>query len=202
MTLHEVPIPGGHAWLREPVHQTVAQKRPLQLVMSQLGSRRFAQIVAAQTVQITPAQLDAMSEAERTDVLAEQMANVEALGLSRDEWSLMYEMTDATIVGLLDHWDLVGEDGQPMPCPTTVEQVGAMPDEVHTSLSLATARLQGDHVKAHGFDEAEAMENPASPTGASEPSDSEAHNEADPDGMSSVSTATEPWWEASATAST
>jgi hypothetical protein len=159
-----VPLPdptGGEsehtAVLRDPKARTVRQKRPLTMLYSMLGQERLNEIVNARAEFEAPE--DATPEQQQAAEAATEAA-VHALGLSEQEWDLLFRTTDAAIYSLLASWTL------PAPLPANVAEVADLPEAVYNAIAAAAAKVESDHVLAEGFDVGSAQE-PDSPTGAS-----------------------------------
>lgn len=164
MEAREVKIPGGTAFLRDPRTLTVRQKRPMQIIVAQLGSTRFQEICTAQAIMPPPsANLDAMQWQEAIDASENAL---QVLQLTDREFELLFRMTDAAIYGILKSWTLVDDAGEPVPLPRNVDEVGDMDGTLQEILALHTASMQAEYIARHGFD-LDAIEDPESPTGAS-----------------------------------
>lgn len=185
--------PGATAYLRDPRVMTVRQKRPMQIVVSQIGSSRFNEIVTAQALLPPPtAELTAMQWQEAIEA-AEQAMMV--LQLSEAEWALLFRLTDASLLATLQSWNLTTADGVPVPLPANIDAVADIDGVVYDVLAILTSRLQADYMLRHGFG-LDSIEEPDSPTGASVESETPSteatlpDQPADPEPTSGASTAT------------
>jgi hypothetical protein len=155
-----VDLPDGQsAVLRDPGQLTAGQKRPLKILVQSLGARRFQEVVDAQPQDLP----DDATDEQRVAEMEAAADRLDALRLDEREWDLLERMGDATLFALLDSWTL------PQPVPDTIAGLADLRDIEYQMLSQAAGRVYAEHVKANGFTAA-SVENPASPTGASEPS--------------------------------
>lgn len=156
---HVVRIPGGTAVLRNPATLSVRQKRPLQILAQTLGTRRYSEIIDARNV--APPPDDMMTPAQKEAAEQAAIDAQDALHLTRNEWAILYEMTDATIFALLDSWTI------PVELPTSIDDVQEIADSgVYDALAVAAGAFMAEHIAKNGFG-LEAIEHPESPTGAS-----------------------------------
>lgn len=146
-----VDLPGGYtAVLRDPAVRTIRQKRPLQMIYTQLGTERLTEIT----------KIRASVDEEQDEDGSAVTSAMHALGLTETEWDLMFRSTDAVIYSLLSAWDL------PQPLPRTLDEITDMPEPVYNALASACAKVEADFVLKDGFDVG-SVEHPESPTGAS-----------------------------------
>lgn len=163
-----VPVPGGEAVLRDPRALTVRQKRPIKLIMEQIGMVRLRDIILAQSIS-PPEDVD-LTDAEAEAFARDKAAGLDALQLTRAELTLLYEMNDAGIWALLAEWWDTDETGQRTvehPVPRSVDEVQDLPDAMYDVLGAECAKLQAEDILRNGFD-LDSIEDPDSPTGASE----------------------------------
>lgn len=186
MEARTVPIPGvdaageqATANLRDPRTLTVRQKRPLQVIEQLLGPQRFQEIALAQAV-LPPIDADLTPEQWR-EAASEAEAAMQVLQLDAREYELLFKLSEAAVWALLASWTLVDAGGVPVPTPRSVEEVGDMDGVVYDVLAIHTATMQATHYKERGFD-LEGIENPDSPTGASDGS----NNSSEADDRSAV----------------
>lgn len=196
-----IPLPGGEAVLRDPRALTVRQKRPLEIVIDEIGFLRLRDIILAASVEPDPTDDGVeLTEEEQEAFARAREAGVKALQITRAERLLLAEMSDATIWALTAEWWDVDEAGARTvqhQLPRSVEEISDLPDDIYDALGQATAKLQASDMLKHGFD-IDAVEDHTSPTGAFEgstPSSEAAPSPAStqPEPLPGASTGTGPW---------
>lgn len=163
-----VQIPGGEAVLRDPRALTVRQKRPIEIIIEQLGMIRLRDIILAQS--ISPPEGVELTDAEVETFARDKEAGIKSLQITRTELELLFEMSDATIWALLAEWWDLDEAGQRTTLhdlPRSVDEIQSLPRDIYDALAEETGKLQAADMLKHGFD-LDGIEEPASPTGASE----------------------------------
>lgn len=146
-----VQLPNGHsATLRDPKDMTVRHRRPLQILTSTLGQKRFMEIVLAQAKTVAEA--------------------IEELGLTEHEHEILFRMTDATVYGLLESWTL------DEPLPSSADDVMDIPGWAMDVLAVETGKVMAAYMAERGTNpngtpidpfSVDAADDPSSPTGAS-----------------------------------
>jgi len=158
-----VEIPGGVAHLREPAEIRVRHKRPIEA----------ASLGAAAVLAKLP------GDQEKLEAL-----DMSELGLTSAESILLFELQDATILGVLASWTL----DEPIP---TVDTIGDMRPAVYEALALATRETGAAIAKGVDFDppDPKSPEMEGSPTVRSADSDNglSAKTEAESESISAPS---------------
>lgn len=147
---HTVDIPGGKATLRSAPELRQRDRRKLEV----------AAIAASPALQKFPRDTDPRE------------LNVAELGLTPDEFGMLYDLQDATIFAFLKEWTL------PTAMPKTLDEIGDMSAEVYDALRVATAPAGADTVTTDFSPNPE----PDSPTEGS--GDSETPSKAAPESQS------------------
>jgi len=139
-----VDLPGEQwAILADPARVPVFKGRPLSVLVARIGSKRFKQIVGANTGEDDDGGLETLDPP-----------------LSEDEWALVLRLSDATTWKLLDAWSF-GD------LPSNPAGISArLTDAEYTPLAQAAAELEAEHEAANGTT-VESVEDLESPTGAS-----------------------------------
>ena len=148
-----VPIPGGSARLRPGVNLPERYRRPIKALVTQIGESRMRQIVTANS--------------DSTEGLTVEIA------LTEHEANVLMRITDAVIYALVESWTL------DLPLPDSPAAVQDLPGHIYDALAQGTAKegaailapagavltdADGSAVDTFTVD---AVEDPASPTGAS-----------------------------------
>lgn len=152
----EYDIPGGKAVFADPSDPiTERKRRPAKSIAAALGTR-FEQIVNARVV------TDALGNPLTPEVGEARTAeNMAVLQITAAEFDHIWELQDATTWAQLVSWTLDA------PLPASPADLADLDAELYDALTIIGGRIGAETITGEGFTVA-SVEDPASPTGASE----------------------------------
>lgn len=156
-----IDIGRGHtASLRDPADMTVGQRRSLQVAISAFGEKRFNDLIRAG---LTPEGEAPVTPEETAEVNTRQEVTLAQMNLTETDWDLLLRVTNASVYGVLESWSL------PQPIPASPTEVDNIPAWAADAITSASAKAQAEHIVATDTT-VDGIENPESPTGASDDS--------------------------------
>lgn len=87
------------------------------------------------------------------------------VGLSLDESRAMFEMTDTAVLVYLKSWTLKGAQGEPLPLPSSIDDMLDWPRDIYQLLIEHAAKIMADQIVKPAPFSPDNMEDQDSPTG-------------------------------------